>query len=55
MAGSRWGSAKVSNDNPAHGFEDQILYPSEGRKYDLMSKSQSIFLNCCITLYTVGT
>lgn len=55
MAGSRWGSDKVSNNNLTHGFEDQILYPSEGRKYNLTPKSQSILLSCCVTLYTVET
>lgn len=51
MAGSRWGSEKVSNNKPMQGFEDQILYPSKGHKYNVMPKSQSIFLRCCITLY----
>lgn len=55
MAGSRWSSDKVSNNNPTWGFEDQILYPFEGRKYNLMPKSQSMLLSCCVTLYTVGT
>lgn len=55
MAGSRWGRDKVTNYNSTHGFEDQILYPSKGCKLNLMPKSQSILLSCCITLYTIGT
>lgn len=55
MAGSRWASDKVSNNNPTHGFEDQILYCSERRKYCLMTKSQSILLSCWITLCAIET
>lgn len=55
MAGSRWSRDKVSNNNPTHRLEYQILYPSKGCKYNLMPKSQSILLSYCITLYTVGT
>lgn len=54
-AGSRWGRHNVSNCNSTHGFEDQILYLSKGCKLNLMPKSQSILLSCCITLYTIGT
>lgn len=55
MASCRWASDKVSNNNPTHGFEDQILYCSERRKYCLMTKSQSILLSCWITLCTTET
>lgn len=41
MAGSRWGSDKVSSNNPNDGFEDQIPYPSKGYKYNYIEKPKA--------------